>query len=194
MDRNALLYTHHDVWQRQPNVMAPLRQWLTGHHSLTARLKNHYDDFAVKLLTADYDEPNQDERLLLNIRAKQLAHIREVLLLGGEKPLVFAHTVISMHAVQRGWARFLQQGNRPLGETLFANPKIKRSRLSYQLIKANHPLYQALQLSLRTHGYRTEGKPLWARRSLFCASRTVTGDYSKPMEMLVTEIFLSALA
>jgi len=112
--------------------------------------------------------------------ANDSAQIREVLLYGNGRPVVFAHSVLPRRSLQGEWRSLGRLGNKPLGAVLFANPKVKRTPLSYKKLTANHDLYQA---ALRYAAGRPEY--LWARRSIFslnCAS------------ILVTEVFLPGLS
>ncbi len=121
-------------------------------------------------------KPLDDEARVLNIETYQTALTREVVLEGNGKPVVFAHSVLPRASLRGDWSGLSHLGNKPLGAALFANPKVKRTSLTYKKLSCHHPLYQRVA--------KHEAKlpdSLWARRSMFsldCAS------------ILVTEIFL----
>ncbi|MFN3594217.1 MAG: chorismate--pyruvate lyase family protein, partial [Thiobacillaceae bacterium] len=104
------------------------------------------------------------------------ALIREVMLLCDEHPLVFAHSVIPRAGLAGPWRSLSRLGNRPLGEALFADPRIVRHPLQYRRLDRRHPLYHSAvrHLSVRPSW-------LWARRSVFCRDG---------YPILVTEVFL----
>jgi chorismate lyase len=166
-------------WLIKPILAQKLQSWLIDAGSLTARLQNRYRHFSVKPVVVAFAKPNQDEIALLDLPAHKTALIREVLLLGEHHAVVFAHSVLPRASLRGAWHGLGRLGHQPLGGALFANPKVKRTLLTYKKLSSNHELYlQALKY--------LEVKPpyLWARRSTFnlnCA------------KILVTEVFLPAL-
>ena len=153
--------------------------WLIDVGSLTARLQQRYNKFAVKPVAVKYAKPIQDEAALLHLPAYKVALIREVLLIGNNQPVVFAHSVLPRASLRGAWNGLGRLGNKPLGATLFANPKVKRTPLEYKKLPRQHPI------SMRVAEHmQTSPKALWARRSVFnlnCA------------RILVTEVFLPQL-
>jgi len=155
------------------------RDWLSNHGSLTRRLRQRCPDFRVRRLRQNIDLPHPDERTPLDLRPGQRALIREVLLDCGETPLVFAHTVVPLASLHGPWQALTGLGNRPLGEALFANPRVARHPLEYRRVDPRHPLHRAACRSTRTN-YPS----LWARRSLFAL---------EGHPLLVNEVFLPAV-
>lgn len=156
-----------------------LRGWLTDDGSLTARLKARCPEFAVQKLTSRIRQINPDERGLMGLRGTSRGYVREVFLRCGGQPAVFAHSVVSVHALRRAWRGLRRQGLKPLGETLFAERGIRRLPLSYRHLSSSHPLYR------RAARYLGDAPgPLWARRSLFLREGTA---------LWVTEVFLPAV-
>ncbi|MBC7757146.1 MAG: chorismate lyase [Bdellovibrio sp.] len=156
-----------------------LQPWLIDNGSLTTRLQLRYNHFAVKPVAVKYAKPIQDEAALLHLPAHKTALIREVLLMGNNQPVVFAHSVLPRASLRGAWNGIGRLGNKPLGATLFANPKVKRTQLSYKKLSPQHVFFQRATAHLTN-------KPthLWARRSVFqlnCA------------KILVTEVFLPQL-
>lgn len=163
-------------WLKKPILAKGLQNWLTDNSSLTARLKRQYSHFAVKPIAVKYAKSIQDEAALLHFPEHTTALIREVLLMGNNQPVVFAHSVLPRTSLRGAWHGLGKLGNKPLGATLFANPKVQRTALNYKKLSPNHVLYQRATSHLAN-------KPnyLWARRSIFslnCAN------------IMVTEIFL----
>ena len=99
--------------------------------------------------------------------------------MGDNQPVVFAHSVLPRTSLRGAWNGLGRLGNQLLGATLFANPKVKRTPLSYKKLTPNHALYKhAAQHLTQKPSY------LWARRSIFslnCAN------------IMVTEVFLPQL-
>ena len=155
------------------------RKWLIDSGSLTARLKARYADFAVKPVAVKYAKPIQDEAALLNLPAYKAALIREVLLIGDNQPVVFAHSVLPRASLRGAWNGLGRLGIKPLGATLFANAKVKRTPLEYKKLPKHHPISMRVAEHLQT-----SPKTLWARRSIFSLNCA---------RILVTEVFLPQL-
>jgi chorismate lyase len=166
-------------WLKKPMLAGAYQPWLIDTGSLTARLQRRYLHFAVKPLAVKYAKPIQDEAALLHLPAYKAALIREVLLIGNNQPIVFAHSVLPRASLRGAWNGLGRLGNKPLGATLFANPKVKRTPLSYKKLSPHHALYKHATLHLAI-------KPahLWARRSIFSLNCA---------RILVTEVFLPQL-
>ncbi len=166
-------------WLKRPFLSHFYCPWLIENGSLTARLQQRYATFSVKPVAMKYAKPIHDEASLLRQPSHKTALIREVLLMGNSQPVVFAHSVLPRASLRGRWNGLGRLGNKPLGATLFANPKVKRTPFSYKKLTSNHLLYKhATQHLTQKPSY------LWARRSIFtlnCAS------------IMVTEIFLPKL-
>lgn len=166
-------------WLRKPFACRRDHAWLINHDSLTARLQQRYAEFSVQTQYMQLARAMQDEIQLLGLTSSQLATVREVLLVGNQQPVVFAHSVIPRKALRGPWHGLARLGNQPLGALLFANPQVKRTPLQYKKLTRQHPLYQKAVMHLQ-HAPTY----LWARRSVFnlnCAN------------ILVTEVFLPQL-
>lgn len=179
MKVNKIFSSNRQHWIRIPFLAGRYRSWLTERVSLTARLQKNYPDFFVKPVSVSYVRPDAEEVLLLHVPDNATAQIREVFLYGNGKPVVFAHSVLPRNSLQGEWRDLGRLGNKPLGATLFANPKVKRTPLAYKKLSAQHALYQAA-----TNDMKAKPAYLWARRSVFslnCAS------------IMVIEVFLPDL-
>ena len=165
-------------WCAAPVAAGILRRWLTDRGSLTARLERHAGPIKVKVLFQGLRRVNLDEAFLFESPAARVL-VREVLLLRGTKPLVFAHTVVEPGALRGAWRSVTGLGTRPLGAALFADPRIARFPLHQKKLPLSHPLHRRAAAQLK----RTP-PPLWARRSIFAAGNS---------PILVSEVFLPAI-
>ncbi len=166
-------------WLKNPVLAQVLQPWLIDNSSLTARLKAHYKDFAVRPIRQQYAKAFRDEFRIIGLRTNQHALIREVFLFGNNQPVVFAHSVLPRASLRGAWSGLVRLGNKPLGATLFANPKVKRSPLEYKKLSPYHPI------SIRVAAHmQIAPKQLWARRSVFSLNCA---------KILVTEVFLPKL-
>lgn len=166
-------------WLRKPLACRREHGWLINPDSLTARLQQRYTQFSVQTLQMANARVIQDEAYVLHLKLHQLATVREVMLLGNQQAVVFAHSVIPRRARRGPWHHLARLGNQPLGALLFANPQVRRTPLTYKKLSKHHVLYQkALPQLAEPPAY------LWARRSVF---------YLNCVSILVTEVFLPAL-
>lgn len=166
-------------WIKKPISAKTLQRWLIHKGSLTACLQQRYGDFYVVPLKLKYAKPIIHESIVLKISKHKLTLVRDVLLIGGDQPVVFAHSILPKASLRGSWNGLGRLGNKPLGAALFNNPRVKRASLSYKKLSPHQVLYQKATQHLST-------KPayLWARRSVFslnCAN------------ILVTEVFLPQL-
>ena len=166
-------------WLKKPMLAQTLQSWLIDTGSLTARLQLRYKHFAVKPVAGKYAKPINDESALLHLPAHKTALIREVLLMGNNQPVVFAHSVLPRTSLRGAWHGLGRLGNKPLGATLFANPKVKRTPLEYKKLPRHH----LISMRVAEHT-QTNPQALWARRSIFSLNCA---------KILVTEVFLEQL-
>lgn len=158
-----------------------LRRWLADKGSLTQRLSSRCPNFSVRVLQQGRAAPLLDEAALFNLRQPaELVQERDVLLLCGKQPAVFAHTIFTRESLRRVWQPVGRLGNRSLGTLLFSNPRVQRGRMQYSKLDRRHPLYR--RIMRQTTGSLPAS--LWARRSLFLLDN---------QPMLVTEVFLPDL-
>lgn len=105
--------------------------------------------------------------------------VREVELLCHEVPLVFARTVIPAASLRGPAKRLTLLGERPLGEVLFADPRMRRGQMEVARLQPRHPLF-----GVATADLQQRPDEIWGRRTLFHL-----GDAS----LLVNEVFLPAI-
>jgi chorismate--pyruvate lyase len=113
------------------------------------------------------------------MRNRQLAVVRDVVLMSGDVPLVYAHSVMPRFALFHGFRGLRHQGEKSLGATLFANPLVQRSSLAVRSVGPHHPLHVEAHMAVGELPER-----LWARRSRFELGQSA---------ILVTELFLPAV-
>ncbi len=156
------------------------RSWLLDHASLTRRLQQRCGEgFRVKLLSLRLERPMLSESRALGRPPQEIALVRQVHLLCGDTPWVFARTVIPLPSLKGGLRRLTQLGNHSLGAVLFADPRLERSPMEVARILPRQRLYR------RSHGADiSEGEPVWGRRSVF---------HLRDNPLLVSEFFLPEL-
>lgn len=168
--------SHADCWLRKPLLSGKMRYWLQDRQSLTLRLQQRYEIFQVQPLSVSYAKAYVDESVVLRISSRTCVLKRDVFLLGNGQTVVFAHSVLPKKILRGQWLGLKSLGAKPLGEALFANPRVRRTELRYKKLSLQHVLTKSLQR------YMSDApKLLWARRSVF----RCRGD-----EMMVTEVFL----
>jgi chorismate lyase len=171
-------------WHFHVNATAPsseLREWLTTTTSLTARLREHSDQFRVRRLRQRQGLCLADESRVIGLPRRMRAQEREVLLYCDGKPVVFAHTVIPLSATASDWPIFRSLGESSLGTSLFGDPAVTRGPLQFSRLPLSHPLMQRIRTEIAFEQIESR---LHARRCLFRRGRGV---------MLVTEVFLPCI-
>ena len=158
-------------------IPTSLRATICDRDSLTRRLKiEHNNNFFVRVLSQDWQEPSKSERMFLHCQQGQ-ANVREVLLYGSGRPVVFARSVLPQSSLAGQNIELLNLGETPLGEYIFKQPSLRRGPIEVGAIKAcefNHLL-----------GSDFTVETAWARRSLF---------YMREKPILVCEVFLPECA
>ncbi len=160
-------------WRKQHFLLHRLdpviTSWLLDNSSLTRRIigfcTSNNSQFSVRVLKQGKTFPTVAETTKLNIKTRQLAYIREVLLYCGDKPVVYAKTIIPLSTLTGKQRQLASLGNRPLGAYLFSQHDLSRDP-----IEISHLSHQHHQL--------------WARRSTF---------YLQDKPLLVYEVFLPDL-
>ncbi|MDH5472153.1 MAG: chorismate lyase [Gammaproteobacteria bacterium] len=116
--------------------------WLYDNSSLTAKIIDACDKkFRVEVLSETRTTPTPDEIQLLGLRYRSHAIIRQVLLYCGDKPWVYARSVIPMTTLIGPLRRLSKLGNKPLGAVLFSNKCITRGAMEVTTLSPDHPCY-----------------------------------------------------
>lgn len=156
-----------------------IASWLFEPGSLTRRLRHVCGtEFRVRLLRQEWCKPFADEARILHLAMGRRAVVREVALQWGERPLVVARSVIPAKTLKGVDRRLAHLGTRPLGEILFADPRLEKRSLELSEVAAarwQRELRAGLGLGPRT----------WGRRSLYTLGRG--------HRLLVAEFFLPEL-
>lgn len=149
--------------------------WLFDASSLTARLIDLCgDDFSVRVISQRWQLLDAEEASAMSLSDVRSALVRQVLLCCGDRPLVYARTVIPVTTVKGAQRRYANMGNRPLGAMLFADRTMRREEVQVAVLPASHEANQFIKAD----------EPVWGRRSVFRVA-------DKPL--LVSEYFLSDL-
>ncbi|MGB1270614.1 MAG: chorismate--pyruvate lyase family protein [Endozoicomonas sp.] len=167
------------TWQPEPcekrgdSIPSGLREMLLDHTSLTQRLKQvHKSTFFVRVIRHEWLEPTASESAFLSC-GEGSASVREVLLFGSGRPVVFARSVLPASSLEGDNRGLLTLGDRPLGEYIFSQPGLHRGPIEIAKIPAR-------QFNLHLDfDYGDEGA--WGRRSLF---------YLNDLPISVCEVFL----
>ncbi len=152
--------------------------WLHDHGSLTLRIQQRCNQFAVRPVHSGLARIAYDESALLGMAPHQLAYSREVFLYADGQPVVFAHSTCAAQHLRGAWGSLGGLGNKPLGAMLFAHPLVERKLLRFKVLRSRHLLHQ------RANKSGSVSDRLWARRSLF---------YLHGAPLLVTEVFLPGI-
>lgn len=150
-----------------------LVEWLLDQGSLTQRLTRlSADRFSVIPLVEGWQPLRDDECAALRLPQASIGWVREVYLLGAERPWVFARSVAGKAALAAHDLGLEALGQRSLGQLLFSDPAFTRQPIETCRYPAAW-LPAALQQA-----------SLWARRSRFDRDG---------LSVLVAEVFLPEL-
>lgn len=154
-----------------------LRAWLLDTASLTLRLQQLCPGrFRVRLLSQSWGRPFENEARVLEMKHGSLALIRQVQLLCGEQPWVYARTIMPVSSLCGRLQRLAHLGTRPLGGMLFADPGMERGDVELARLGAGQAMHAAATFHLAPRPAE-----IWGRRTVFRLA-------DKPL--LVSEIFL----
>lgn len=161
-------------------VSAELWDWLLDTGSLTHRLRRRCGGaFRVAVRRQFWGRPTADERRMLGMAAAERSLVREVHLLCGDTPLVFARTVIPVSSLRGRQRRLTRLGSRPLGAALFADRSLRRGAVDVVCLQRGEPLFTRAMADVAA-----KNATIWGRRSVF---------HLQERPLLVSEIFLPAL-
>ena len=163
------------------SIPADLSDWLLDRESLTLRLQQLCPGksprgFRVQVLSQLQTIPRLDETQALSMQPREMAVIRQVLLLCGKQPWVYARTVMPVSSLRGKLQQLTGLGARPLGGVLFADPGMRRGVLELAEIFPGQAVFAAA-----TAHMQHQPASIWGRRSVFRLS-------GKPL--LVSEVFL----
>ncbi len=126
--------------------------WLITQASLTAKLQS-LGTLTVEVIDDAWGTPTTRERRRLNLRPREAARIRTVLLKVDGIAVIYARSIIPARSLRGHWRQVKHLKNKPLGGYLFQHRALTRSGIEVtQLPKSMFP---------------NQPEPLWARRSIF---------------------------
>lgn len=147
---------------------------LTEQDSLTELMKSLMGAApTLDCLSEGRAKVSSDERQLLDIPARQVAHVREITMGTPHNQWLFARTVIPKRTLAREANRLSRMRKVPLGKVLFGQLKAQRTQMRLDLVFAEEVNLQQFNIA--------PDFPLWQRRSIFQLN---TG------KLLISEIFL----
>ena len=151
------------------------RRWLTDNASLTGQLiGTGRGAFRVRRLYQGWEFPLQSERRLLVLPQRQLSLVREVVLMLGDDPVVFARSIFPFTSLVGDLAHLRRLQSRSLGAILFRHPGMHRHPFELARMPGNSDyIPEAFQ----------QDSPAWGRRCRF----EIGGR-----KLMVSEVFLEA--
>ena len=152
-----------------------LQDWLLDPSSLTARLKQHCQEFRVQVLGQSIEDCSLEESND-DVLAGEQVLVREVLLFCDDKPQVFARSLLPLRSLTGNEEQLAKLGEQSLGQVLFNSPSLERQAIEVAEFDQNSSVAQlAKDLALKVENN------LWGRRSIFVLE-------NKPL--MVAEVFL----
>ena len=168
-----------NLWPlRVPVACASYHSWLTAPMSLTQRLRECCQKFSVRDVQQRLAPPRLDEATAAKIAPHRAALIREVFLYCGERPVVYARSILPIESLVGAWARLGKLGTRPLGHALFSDRRVRRDPFRFRKFRSGDAVHRAA-----TRGKNVR-QDLWGRHSVFHL-------HGRPI--IVTEVFLPAI-
>ncbi len=160
--------------QSPPKDLLP---WLENRHSLTQQLQQYCSDrIRVVVLSEENGFPDADERRLLQLPSRSGAYIRQIRLMCGSLPVVYARTVVPHSSLTGKERRLRHIGTGSLGAVLFAHRRMQPGLRELRCVLAGSRLYR-----VAVAGISQESSLIWGRRSIF---------YLDCKPLLVSEYFL----
>ena len=147
-------------------IHGDLGHWLKLEGSLTRALQLRCQhSFRVEILSEGFTRPTREEARTLGLSPRQHAWVREVCLLGDNRPWVLARTIIPLATLTGRGRRLRHLGKQPLGAYLFSNTEWQRGFFETGLCQRD-----------------TSDQPEAARRSQFFSGRKtlLVGEYFLP--------------
>jgi len=162
------------------SIPAHYLPWLLDTASLTQRLIEACGGkFHVRVLNQAWDRPRPEEARALGMRPHGHGIVRQVQLLCGGRPWVYARTVLPRATLTGPERRLAHLKSRSLGAVLFADPTMQRGRTEIVRLRPDDGLY-----ALAARGLGPPPGEIWGRRTVFRLR-------GKPL--LVSEFFLPGI-
>jgi chorismate--pyruvate lyase len=169
------------TWQTTlPDNLDPLLEKLiTSTGSLTVLMRElAKEKFHLELIDEHFATATAEHAALLNLPSDKQCKQRQVKLHIDGKAIAIGYTVIGTDDLETIGKALKELGERSLGDLLFSDSSVERSRLQFALLKPDDELYRLAKPYIED---KKQQQPAWARRSVF----TFRGA-----KLLVHEIFL----
>ena len=105
------------------------KSWLLEKGPITKRIKS-VKKFRLELIQDKISDVEKVEKMFINSKSRKI-RVREVVLYGNTKPMVFARTIIPNTTIEKGFAELGTLGKSPLGDILFKKDIFTKENVSY---------------------------------------------------------------
>ena len=154
--------------------------WLFTEESLTDRVVAACGSrFKIRVVSQIWGRPARSEAQALAEDPQRYAWIRQVCLMCGDTPWIYARSVVPRRTLSGRTRRLRYLRTRSLGSVLFSDPSMQRSEFEIASLNPGDPLHTAAAQSLTARP-----ATIWARRAVYQLA-------GKPL--LVTEVFLPGI-
>ncbi|MGB0865004.1 MAG: chorismate--pyruvate lyase family protein [Granulosicoccaceae bacterium] len=166
-----------NAWSdRADSAPIELQAWLSSRGSLTTKLTAACQSgFKVQLLHQHLCFATEAAADALGLECGAPLLHREVLLQDGDRPLVFACSLLPEIALNNQYEELRQLDERPLGHWIFAEPALTRARVCFAALSTQDNLF------VRVPSLHQESPPCWGRVTYFQGAAA---------PLLVSEFFL----
>lgn len=168
----------HTLKSSMPNH---IYDWLTLANNLTNTIKQSGAHFSLNLLDQSLGIPYANEISAFRESDVCLSLIRKVILLGDNKPMIYARVIVPESSYLNYQQELDNLGTSPIGNALlYGKQEITRSEFEYKRLENTDPIFHelfTLGLVFSTHHY-------WMRRSIFIFPKGA---------LLMSEVFLDNL-
>jgi chorismate--pyruvate lyase len=145
-----------------------LRRWLQATGSLTAHLSATFGPVEVVRVRQGGGPIDGTERRDLGRGAPAWGHVREVMLLAGGEPRIWARTVLDSAHARQQWRGVRGLGRRPLADLLFSTRRVDRTPLQARRLAGASPLAQRIRRDWQAISATPwPGGAIWVRSSVF---------------------------
>ena len=136
------------------------KSWLLEKGPITKRIKS-VKKFRLELIQDKVANVEKVDKTFINSKSRKI-RVREVVLFGNSKPMVFARTIIPNTTIEKGFAELGTLGESPLGDILFKKDIFIKENVAYA-------------------SFRHEKKIFWGRKTKYTV---------KDLPFSVMEVFL----
>lgn len=105
------------------------KSWLLEKGPITKRIKS-VKKFRLELIQDKVANVEKVDKTFINSKSRKI-RVREVVLFGNTKPMVFARTIIPNTTIEKGFAELGTLGESPLGDILFKKDIFIKENVAY---------------------------------------------------------------